>query len=64
MNIIWRFYLDEKRQWRWQRLSAARVLISESPQSHTQYDECLADAHLHGYVFHPSQPKLTGMHHR
>lgn len=61
MNSIWRFYRDEKQQWRWQCLSASRVLMSESTSAHKQYDDCLADAHTHGYVFHPSQAKLVRM---
>ncbi|MBI3043784.1 MAG: DUF1508 domain-containing protein [Betaproteobacteria bacterium] len=58
MNYIWRFYMDQDRRWRWQRLSADRVLVAESRTAYKEYEGCLANAQVEGYVFHPSQPKL------
>ena len=63
MNNIWRFYVDQDRRWRWQRLSANRSLISESGVGYKEYESCLANAKSEGYVFHPSQDKLTSLAH-
>ena len=57
MNYIWRFYMDQDRRWRWQRLSADRSLVSESRATYKEYESCLANARSEGYVFHPSQEK-------
>jgi hypothetical protein len=59
MNLIWRFYLDEGRQWRWQQLSPSREVVGESAKAHKDYERCLADAGHQGYVFQPSQAKLV-----
>lgn len=58
MNSIWRFYKDDDRHWRWQRLSIDRAVIAESRAAHKHYDECVADAQGKGYILQPSQPKL------
>ncbi|OGA37596.1 MAG: hypothetical protein A3G24_08330 [Betaproteobacteria bacterium RIFCSPLOWO2_12_FULL_62_13] len=58
MSSIWRFYKDQDRQWRWQRLSIDRAVLAESRAAHKQYDECVADAQGKGYILQPSQPKL------
>ena len=58
MNNIWRFYADQDRMWRWQRLAADRSLISESRVAYRDYESCLANARSEGYVFHPSQDKF------
>ena len=57
MNTIWRFYLDEKRQWRWQQLSVSRAVISESTGAFKAYEACLASAQEEGYVYVPSKTK-------
>lgn len=64
MNNIWRFYVDQDRRWRWQRLSADRSLISESRAAYKEYENCLANAKEEGYVFHPSQDKLRNLRDR
>lgn len=56
---IWRFYRDLDHRWRWQRLSAERLLISESGSGYAEYEGCLANAKEEGYVFLPSQDKLA-----
>ena len=56
---IWRFYRDLDHHWRWQRLSAERLLISESRSGYAEYEGCLANAKEEGYVFLPSQDKLA-----
>ncbi|HET9403999.1 MAG TPA: hypothetical protein VFO57_05425 [Burkholderiales bacterium] len=63
MNNIWRFYVDQDRLWRWQRLAADRSLISESRAAYKEYESCLANAKIEGYVFHPSQDKLKSLAH-
>lgn len=55
MNLIWRFYMDEERQWRWQRLSVGLAVIAESPDSYKEYEGCVANAEVQGYVFQPPQ---------
>lgn len=57
MNYIWRFYLDHDRRWRWQRLSADRVLIAESRTAYKEYESCLTSARNEGYAYQPSQEK-------
>jgi len=58
MNAIWRFYVDQDRRWRWQRLASDRSVLSESAQAYKNYDGCMANAQSKGYVFHPSHAKL------
>ena len=64
MTYIWRFYMDQERRWRWQRLAADRSLVSESRTNFKEYETCLASARSEGYVFHPSQDKVgrAGQH--
>lgn len=58
MNTIWRFYIDEDRQWRWQQLAVNRSVISESAGAFDGYEACVAAAKDDGYVFRPA----TGKH--
>lgn len=58
MNSIWRFYVDQDRRWRWQRLSADRSVVAESLAAYQEYEGCLANAKNEGYIFHPSQARL------
>ena len=55
VNLIWRFYRGEDKQWRWQQLSAGREVVADSPAAHADYELCLADARKQGYVFQNSQ---------
>ena len=64
MNLIWRFYMDQERQWRWQRLSVGHAVVAESPGSYKEYEGCVANAEVQGYVFQPPrttrvQPRAT-----
>jgi len=59
MNLIWRFYTDPDRRWRWQHLAVDRTVIAESQTAYNEYDGCVADAREKGYVFHPSQAKVA-----
>ena len=56
-NLIWRFHMDAKHRWRWQHLSMQGQVVLESVKGYKKYEECLADAKDHGYVFQASQPK-------
>jgi hypothetical protein len=58
MNFIWRFYRDQERLWRWQRLSTDKSVIAESPAR--QRAKGLANAKLEGYVFEPHRPGCDG----
>ena len=51
MNVIWRFYLDENRTWKWQRLSCGGELIEESKGAFKEYEKCIANATDRGYAF-------------
>jgi len=64
MNSIWRFYVDQDRRWRWQRLSVDHALIAESRAAYKEYEGCLANAQDEGYVFEPSQTRLVRAHSR
>ena len=55
MNLIWRFYRDQERQWRWQRLSVAQAVVAESTHAYKEYEGCVANAQGQGYVFQPPQ---------
>jgi hypothetical protein len=57
MNLIWRFYMDQERQWRWQQLSVGSAVVAESPGGYKEYEGCVANARGQGYVFLP--PKTT-----
>jgi hypothetical protein len=54
VNAVWRFYLDQDRKWRWQRLTVHRVVISESHAAYMDYGKCVADAQKNGYASHTS----------
>ena len=56
MNFIWRFYRDQERLWRWQRLSTDKSVIAESQAAYNEYEGCLASAQQEGYIFEPAQP--------
>jgi hypothetical protein len=57
VNAVWRFYLDQDRKWRWQRLTVQRVVISESNAAYLVYEQCVADAQKRGYTSQTSQFK-------
>ena len=59
VNLIWRFYTDDDHRWKWQQLSVGREVITESDLAYNEYEGCVADAKSKGYVFHPSQSRLT-----
>jgi hypothetical protein len=59
MNLIWRFYRDEHRQWRWQQRSIGGDIIADSTTGHSDYESCMADAKGKGYDFQPAQPGRT-----
>ena len=53
MNLIWRFYVDEDRKWRWQRLSISREVVEDSETGYKDYEGCMANATSRGYTFLP-----------
>lgn len=57
MSLIWRFYVDEHRQWRWQQLSVSRAVIAESVSGYKVYEACIANAAEKGYVFVAAKTK-------
>jgi hypothetical protein len=59
MNFIWRFYQDQDRHWRWQRLTIDRSVIAESRAAHKRYEECVSDAQGKGYIVEQVQPRLA-----
>jgi hypothetical protein len=61
MRGIWRFYLDERAQWRWQRLSTNKVVIAESQVAFADYKQCVEDAHGKGYLLDSAEAKLKRM---
>lgn len=58
VRAIWRFYLDKDQKWRWQRLSTGDVVVSESRTACMDFDDCVTDAKINGYVFQPSLSKV------
>ncbi len=54
VNLIWRFYRDSARHWKWQRLAFDGTVIEHSTTAYSQYEACLANASEHGYVSFPS----------
>lgn len=59
VSIVWRFYVDHRRKWRWQRLTTGQAVISESPTGYKDYEECVTAAREAGHVFQAAQPKGT-----
>jgi len=59
VSTVWRFYVDQHRKWRWQRLTTGQVVISESPTGYKDYEECLVAAQRAGHVFQSAQPKKS-----
>jgi hypothetical protein len=55
MNLIWRFYSDPDRRWRWQRLSVDKKVVNESKSGYKEYESCVANAREQGYVYLPPQ---------
>ena len=41
MNLIWRFYLDQQRLWRWQQLTFNLDVVAESPKGYKEYEGCV-----------------------
>ena len=64
MGCIWRFYADERQEWRWQQLTTDRTVIAESNASYKKYEACIVDAESNGYVMQLAQPKLNRAHSR
>ena len=56
-NLIWRFYADGNRKWKWQHLSVHGEVIAQSAGSFKDYESCLANAKENGHMFEPSQVK-------
>jgi hypothetical protein len=59
MSAIWRFYVDEAGEWRWQQLTADRAVVAESRAAFAQYDTCVADAQVRGYKTQATELKLA-----
>jgi len=55
-TVVWRFFVGDDGRWRWQTLTAGRVVLSESESSYTEYDACMAAAAKKGYLFESAQP--------
>ena len=51
MNLTWRFYIDQNRLWRWQRLTAGKAVVAESEAGCKDYEDCVKNAEARGYVF-------------
>jgi len=58
MSMIWRFYVDEQRQWRWQHLTVGSNVFCESSSGFSDHDACVVSATQHGYVHAPTQQAL------
>ncbi len=58
MHGMWRFYVDECARWRWQRVSANRVMVAESTVGFADYEQCVNDAHSKGYLVQAAEAKL------
>ena len=62
VNLIWRFYSDSARLWKWQRIAFDGTVIEHSKSAYSQYEACLANASEHGYESFPSlSSKASGM---
>jgi len=57
-NVVWRFY-TEAAEWKWQTLSAAGEVISESAATYKSYDDCIRHAEESGYIFKPAEAKKS-----
>jgi uncharacterized protein YegP (UPF0339 family) len=60
MNLIWRFYLDQNQQWRWQHLTVNRDVVSESRKGYKEYEGCVENAQGQGmfaYRLKQSRPE-------
>ena len=53
VNLIWRFFMDQDRKWKWQRLSFSHAVVEESAVGYSDYDGCVADATSRGYTILP-----------
>lgn len=58
VSTIWRFYMDQNKQWHWQRIGMDHTVLSESPSNYKTYENCVADAQKNGHVFQPAQAHL------
>jgi len=55
MNVIWRFYLDQHRLWRWQQLGFSSDVVAASLKGFKEYQDCVENAESQGYNFQPSK---------
>ena len=51
MDLTWHFYANAEGMWRWERLSADKVVVESSAAVYDDYDACIADAQKHGYRY-------------
>jgi len=55
MSLIWRFYSDPERHWRWQLLAFDSTVLEASAVGYEDYERCVGDAEEHGYRFSPAK---------
>lgn len=58
MAVAWRFYVDDRGEWKWQQFGEDRRVLADSRGSYAAYDACVRNATSRGYVYAPSQPRL------
>lgn len=63
MQIIWRFYQDARRQWRWERIGAGYAVVEKSSNGYKDYETCVEHAREAGYVFEAPQGKHSQAQH-
>jgi len=54
VRIVWRFFADPSRQWRWQQLAFDGTVVGYSKKGYTQYEACVTNVAKHGYVAVPA----------
>ena len=59
MQIIWRFYQDARRHWRWEKIGPGYAVVGKSSSSFRDYETCMGDAQAAGYVFQAPRGKQS-----
>jgi hypothetical protein len=59
LQLIWRFYIDSTREWRWQQLAFDGTVVERSKTAYPEYEACLANACKHGYASFPALSTKT-----
>jgi uncharacterized protein YegP (UPF0339 family) len=48
-NDTWKFYQDNQKHWRWQRIASNGRIVGASTEGYVNKSDCIANAQRNGY---------------